>query len=161
MGHHYTPSDGLTILPASPEHVPIIQSMVDVAYSKYIPRMGQLPAPMVADYNEILNTLDVYVLQTADQEVVGSVVLSLNTSARSLQVQNLVVDPAAQGRGYGRILMSHAEQVARQHSFTTITLYTNVKMYENLQLYAKLGFVESDRRTEHGYDRVYFRKDLS
>lgn len=56
--------------------------------------------------------------------------------------------------------MSHAEQVARSRGLNTITLFTNVKMYENICLYAKLGFVETGRRVEGPYERVYFRKVL-
>lgn len=37
-------------------------------------------------------------------------------------------------------------------------LYTNAKMTENLTLYARLGWRETDRRTEQGFERVYFEK---
>ncbi|KAL5354957.1 acyl-CoA N-acyltransferase [Aspergillus floccosus] len=160
MTSSYVQSNGHDILPASPEHIDIIQSMVQAAYSKYIPRMNKPPAPMLADYKEILKTHDVYVLQATENKIVGSIILSTDKDAGAVQVNSLVVDPTAQGRGYGRILMSHAEQVARQSGLMALVLYTNVKMYENLQLYPKLGFVETDRRTEDGYQRVYFRKDL-
>jgi len=33
-------------------------------------------------------------------------------------------------------------------------------MVENLALYAKLGFVETERRVEDGFRRVYFSKAL-
>jgi hypothetical protein len=41
-----------------------------------------------------------------------------------------------------------------------VTLYTNEAMVENLRLYRRLGFVETDRRVEDGYRRVFFRKSL-
>ena len=34
-------------------------------------------------------------------------------------------------------------------------------MTENIGLYESLGYVETDRRTESGYRRVYMRKDLT
>lgn len=154
-------SNGLAIIQATSEHVPAIQSMVRAAYSVYVERIGKPPAPMTADYDEILTTHDVYVLQTAEQKVVGSIVLGADTDATALQVNNLVVDPNAQGRGYGRLLMAHAEETARKQGCSAVTLYTNAKMYENLQLYPRLGFVETGRRRDAGYDRVYFRKELS
>ena len=40
-------------------------------------------------------------------------------------------------------------------------LYTNAKMRENLALYARLGWREVDRRTESGFERVYFEKTVS
>jgi hypothetical protein len=34
-------------------------------------------------------------------------------------------------------------------------------MTENLRLYPSLGYDLIDRRREHGFDRVYFRKSLA
>jgi hypothetical protein len=34
-------------------------------------------------------------------------------------------------------------------------------MTENIGLYSKLGFVETERKQEQGYKRVYMRKILS
>lgn len=39
-----------------------------------------------------------------------------------------------------------------------MALYTNAKMHENLRLYPHLGFTETARRRDQGYDRVFFRK---
>jgi hypothetical protein len=33
-------------------------------------------------------------------------------------------------------------------------------MTDNLSLYPHLGYAEVDRRTEDGFNRVYFEKDL-
>jgi GNAT superfamily N-acetyltransferase len=77
-----------------------------------------------------------------------------------MYVNNLVVDPDAQGKGYGRVLMNCAEDWARAKACTEMALFTNVKMFENLGLYAKMGYDEVERRTEDGFDRVYFRKKL-
>jgi hypothetical protein len=34
-------------------------------------------------------------------------------------------------------------------------------MTENIRMYEHLGYEETDRRTEEGYDRVYMRKTLA
>lgn len=138
--------------------VTAIRAMVDGAYHKYIERLGKLPAPMTADYIPLVATGTVYVLRAAGM-IVGSVVLSPDTD--SIKVNNLVVDPAAQGKGYGRTLMDYAEELARSWGLLAITLYTNEKMHENIALYTKLGFTETHRLSEHGFERVYFRRDLS
>ena len=39
-------------------------------------------------------------------------------------------------------------------------LYTNEKMIDNLSIYPKLGYVEVARRTESGFNRVYFERSL-
>lgn len=142
---------------AKASDVPCIKSIVEAAYSKYIERMGKLPAPMTADYNKLFEAYDVYVLKI-NGEVIGSIILSTETD--SIAINNLVLDPSAQGRGYGRVLMNLAEDVALEQDLTAITLYTNEKMYENIALYKKLGFSETGRRREAGFHRVFFRKSL-
>ncbi|KAL7937192.1 acyl-CoA N-acyltransferase [Trichoderma chlorosporum] len=158
--------NGLGIRRATSDDVPSIQAMVNASYSKYIERIGKPPAPMAADYNELLNTREIYVLESSSDDdrmgkIVGSIVLGVDVEAEAVMVNNLVVEPAAQGRGYGRVLMDFAEDVAREREIGAVALFTNVKMYENMGLYAKLGFVETGRTTEDGYERVYFRKELS
>lgn len=140
-----------------------IKQIVLAAYSKYVPRMGgQEPAPMAADYHTIIasRSQEVFVLRRqGDGKVLGSVLLS-DPGDGSIKVNNLVVDAAAQGRGYGRLLMDFAEGVARERGRAALTLFTNEKMTENIVLYPKMGFVEVGRRVEDGYSRVYFRKAL-
>lgn len=134
--------------------------MVDSAYSKYIERIGKPPAPMLANYDEMLETHDIFVLEDLANEIVGSIVLAVDKNTRSVEINNLVISPTAQGRGYGRVLLNCAQDIARSESCSALTLYTNVKMYENLGMYVKMGFVETGRKTEDGFERVFFRKDL-
>jgi hypothetical protein len=56
--------------------------------------------------------------------------------------------------------MRYAEDFAKCQGRNALILYTNVVMVENLALYPKMGFVETERRTEEGFERVYFRKEL-
>jgi hypothetical protein len=41
-----------------------------------------------------------------------------------------------------------------------LDLFTNEVMTENQAIYARLGYRETGRRTEDGYQRVYMEKDL-
>lgn len=150
-----------TICKANVEDVANIEAIVKSAYSKYIDRIGHPPAPMLQNYMQVIEAEDVYVIRMGDDgTILGSIVLSVDEEEKSIKVNNLVVDTAAQGRGYGRTLLDHAVAMARARGLTALTLFTNVKMYENIGLYTKLGFVETRRRTEGPYERVYFRKDL-
>ena len=152
-----TGAGGLVVEQATAGDVPAIKPMVGAAYSKYVERLGKLPAAMTVDYDKLVEEQDVYVLR-ADGSVVGSVVLS--REGDSIKVNNLVVDPSVQGRGYGRVLMDHAERVARAQGLAAVTLFANEKMHENITLYTRLGFTETGRRTEDGFNRVFFRKEL-
>lgn len=149
---------------ALPSDAEAIKQIVIAAYSKYVPRMGgQEPAPMAANYHSIItsHSQEVFALRRQeDDKLVGSILLS-DPGDGSVKVNNLVVDEAAQGRGYGKLLMAFAEQIARDRGRTALTLFTNEKMMENVVLYLKMGFVEVERKVEDGYSRVYFRKTLS
>lgn len=137
--------------------VTAIRAVVEAAYSGYVPRIGRPPAPMTADYETLVAAGDVWV-GDADGRIVG--VLVIRASGDALELENVAVDPAAQGLGHGRTLVGFAESRARELGLEAVELYTNEAMVENVQLYPRLGFVETERRVEDGYRRVYFRKTL-
>lgn len=139
------------ITPATTEDVPAIIAMVHGAYSHYTERIGKPPAPMTADYYELLTTHDVFVLREVENApAVGSIVLLAPDGSDALNINNLVVDVSAQGKGYGKQLMQFAEDLARERGRAALELYTNVKMHENIALYAKLKFTETGRRVDSG-----------
>jgi hypothetical protein len=53
------------------------------------------------------------------------------------------------------------DEVAVRLGLRRVHLYTNAKMTANLSIYPRLGYVEIDRRSEDGFDRVYFEKRLA
>ena len=150
--------EGTTLSRAVAADIPRIESIVRAAYTKYIPRIGTEPAPMKADYGALLTTHDIFALR-ANDVLVGAVVLKIND--RSVQLNNLTVDPECQGKGYGKVLMRCADDWARENGCDEVVLYTNVKMVENFGLYAKLGYTETGRGMQDGYERAFFRKAIS
>ena len=56
--------------------------------------------------------------------------------------------------------MAHAVGEARRRRLPAIRLYTNAAMTENLSIYAHMGFVETHRAVEKGFNRVYLRWTL-
>ena len=75
-------------------------------------------------------------------------------------LDNLAVDPRYQGRGLGRLLLGLTEAETRRLGLREVRLYTHVLMTENQALYAHCGYVEYDRRTVGGRERVFMRKAL-
>ena len=134
-----------------------IREVVDSAYAQYVERMGKPPAPMLADYESLVTAGDVWI---GDDEELVIGVLVMRPSGEALELENVAVSPSHQGHGYGRALIDFAERRARELGLPAVTLYTNEAMVENLRLYARLGFVETERRVEDGYRRVFFRKAL-
>lgn len=159
LGSTSPPRSKLKLDKATIEDIPAIQSMVNAAYSKYIERIGKPPAPMTQDWDQVIRTHEILVLRDNEQ-IVGSITLREDEQTTSLKINNVVVNPGEQGRGYGYHMIKYAEVEAQNKGLSSVTLFTNVKMFENLGFYAKLGFVETDRRMEDGFERVYFYKKL-
>jgi GNAT superfamily N-acetyltransferase len=143
---------------AEPTDLAAVRACVRAAYAIYVPRMGREPAPMTADYEALIEGREVWV--ACDDDTLEGV-LVLRAEPNSLLLENVAVTPAKQGRGIGLALIAFAEQHARDLGRHEIVLYTNELMTENLRLYPRLGYVETDRRVEDGYSRVYFRKRIT
>jgi ribosomal protein S18 acetylase RimI-like enzyme len=144
--------------PAEAEDVPAITGCARAAYDRYVSRIGREPAPMVADFAALVAAGEVHVL-LAGGDLAGFIVV--RPGPDHLFVENLAVHPDRQGQGLGRRLVAFAEATARAGGLPALELYTNVKMTENFPFYRGLGFVETERRHEDGFDRVYMRKKLA
>jgi ribosomal protein S18 acetylase RimI-like enzyme len=147
----------VVVRPAQPDDLLQIEAVVQRAYRIYIDRIGRRPAPMDDDYRTKIAGGEVYVAESGGR-VAGIVVII--TAHDHVLVENVAVDPGFQGRGIGRALMAHAERHAGEHGLDELRLYTNAAMTENLTLYPRLGYREDDRRTEDGFERVFFSKRL-
>jgi ribosomal protein S18 acetylase RimI-like enzyme len=78
-----------------------------------------------------------------------------------LLLDNIAVRPERQGQGLGRRLIEFAEAEARRLGYRELRLYTHEKMVENIALYRRLGFEQTGRGHEAGYDRVFMTKHLA
>lgn len=139
------------------EDTTAVTQCVDRAYTKYIPLLGQKPGPMTEDYRRVIARHEVYVA-TDGRELCG--VLVLIPQHRFLLLDNIAVDPSVQGRGIGGRLFALAEQRTRELGLSAIELYTHVCMTDNQSLYPALGYRETRRVREKGFDRIYYRKQL-
>ena len=143
--------------PASAADLPAVQALVARAYGHYVARIGKPPGPMLDDYAARIAEGAVQVLEE-DGRLVGLLVLL--PEADHLLLDNVAVDPAAQGRGHGRRLVAAAEDEARRLGLPELRLYTHELMSENVAMYERLGFVETHRGQQAGYARVFMRKRL-
>src|SRR5438309_1456736 len=66
-------------------------------------------------------------------------------------VESVVVDQAARGSGYGRLLMEHAEACAREAGCYKIGLASNRKRDEAHSFYARLGY----KPTHQGFTKYF------
>ena len=146
----------LSLRRATAADLPAIKAVIDAAYARYLTRMDKPPAPMFRVYGPSV--------EAGTTWVTGSpitAVLTLYPRDDHMYVENIAVDPSAQGRGLGRALMEFAEQEAARRKLSRMALVTNEAMTENQAIYARLGYVEIERRSEDGYRRVYMEKPLT
>jgi ribosomal protein S18 acetylase RimI-like enzyme len=142
---------------ATAADVPAIAQTVALAYGHYIARMGRPPAPMLDDHAARVSAGTAWVL-TEGAAVSG--ILVLLPLPDHLLLDNIAVAPDRQGCGLGRRLLTFAEAEALRRGYREIRLYTHETMVENQCLYAAIGYEETGRGTEVGYERVFMRKRL-
>ena len=144
---------------ARPEDRVAVEAIVQAAYAIYVDRIGKPPGPMLDDYAGLIEDDIVSVLEDADGTVAAIIVLVPQPD--HLLLDNIAVRPDRQGQGLGRRLIGFAEDEARRLGFAELRLYTHEKMVENIALYSRLGFAETGRGHQAGYDRVFMTKRLA
>ena len=143
--------------PAYDRDASAVAACVNAAYRSYVGRIGRPPGPMTEDYAKVIRECRVTVAESRGT-IIGVLVLAVTDEGFLLE--SVAVDPSHQGKGLGKTLIEFTEAEARREGFQSIYLYTHEKMTENKALYSKIGYIEFDRRTEQGLDRVYMRKSL-
>jgi ribosomal protein S18 acetylase RimI-like enzyme len=143
---------------ARTDDVARIREIARAAYARYVPRIGREPAPMVANYDADVRAGRIVVLEV-EHNVIGYLVAWSEYDAYF--IENIGIEPQLQGKGWGRRLVDHAATEAAHLGLPALRLYTNAAMTENLSMYAHLGFVETHRVTEDGFNRVYMRLNLA
>ena len=114
------------------------------------------PAPMTADYEKLVAAGDVWVGEK-DGRVVG--VLVIRPADDALELENVAVDPASRGSATAARSSRSPRARARARSRCGRAVHERGDGREP-ELYTRLGYVETGRRVEDGYRRVYFRKTL-
>jgi ribosomal protein S18 acetylase RimI-like enzyme len=137
--------------------VPVIVEIVDQAYRHYIARIGKPPGPMLDDYAARVSEGAVWVLE--EGALIAAIIVLLPTP-NYLLLDNIAVSPSRQGLGLGRRLLAFAEEEALRRGYREIRLYTHQTMVENQRLYASIGYEETGRGAEAGYNRLFMRKQL-
>jgi GNAT superfamily N-acetyltransferase len=77
-----------------------------------------------------------------------------------LWIENLAVAPERQGRGYGHLLLAHAEKRAVEIGRGEIRLMTNGAFAANLAFYAKLGYAIERAEPFRGGTAVHMSKRI-
>jgi GNAT superfamily N-acetyltransferase len=142
---------------ARPDEAAAVAALVEAAFAQHVAAVGRRPAPMDDDHAAHIARGDQWVV---DQD--GALIASMVLLERDdhLVVDNVAVAPGRQGEGLGRALLAFAQDEALRRGRPELRLYTNAAMAGNLVFYPRLGFTEVERRTEHGFQRVFYAKRL-
>ena len=146
-----------TLRQAAASDAAAVRALVRAAYAKWVPLIGREPKPMGADYEAavVRHRIDLAYL---DGQLAG--LIETIAEPDHLMVENVAVAPAFQGRGLGRRLMAHAEQLAAAHGYREIRLYTNQRFAGNVRLYQAIGY-RIDREEESALGvTVYMSKPI-
>jgi len=145
---------------ATLEDAIIVRDLTRTAYAKWVPLLGREPLPMTADYEAAVRDHLVDMLYQ-DNELAA--LIEMSPEADRLLIVNVAVSPAYQGRGYGRALLVHAEEIAGSLGLKELRLYTSIHLTDNVKLYKRMGY-KIDREEEvspHLGVFVYMSKHLS
>ncbi len=150
-------SEAIALRPAVATDALAIRDLTRAAYAKWVPVIGREPKPMTADYAQAVRNHRFDLLH-----VDGALAALIETIPQTdhLLIENVAVSPDFQGRGLGRKLLAHAEDVAASMGYDQIKLYTNKLFAANVLLYARLGYVvEREERSSLGV-AVHMRKPV-
>lgn len=146
-----------TIRAATANDTVAVKDCVDAAFGHYVERIGKPPGPMLVDYPAEIKAGHTWVAEIEGQ-IVG-VIVQYETEL-GFYIDTVAALPPWQGTGVGRALLTFAEREARRLGYSSIYLCTNAKMTENQVFYPRIGYVETARKHDGGYDRVFYAKLL-
>ena len=114
-----------------------IRALTRAAYAKWVAVTGREPLPMRVDYTEAVKTHRFDLLY-----VDGHLAALIETvpDGDAMLIVNVAVATTMQGRGFGTLLLKHAEELAASSGSRRTRHYTNKLFTENLRLYEALGY---------------------
>ncbi len=134
-----------------------VRDIVRAAYAKWVPVIGREPMPMKVDYAEAIVRNRIDLLETGVMAV-GLIETILHDD--HLYIENIAVRPEFHGRGYGRHLLAHAEDIAFSADYGEIRLLTNAAFAANVSLYERCGYVVTHTEPFMGGTTLYLSKQL-
>lgn len=154
-----------TIVPASPADYPIVQRL---AHTIWPPTFGNILSPAQIDYMlELMYSIPALTRQAAEGQVfhllyddrpevgrpVGYLSHQLDYLPGTTKIHKIYLLPELQGRGYGRLLIQYAEQLARRAGQQRLRLDVNIHN-RAITFYERMGFEKIERYDTdigHGY----------
>lgn len=141
---------------ATPNDIALVTALTRAAYTPWIAVIQREPLPMQTDYAQAIQTHRIDILDQPDPVAL----IEMIPRNDHLWLENLAVHPDHQGRGIGRQLLAHAEQVARSLTLPEIRLLTNAAFTRNLSFYTAQGFTLTHLEPFKSGQTAHFTKRL-
>lgn len=128
--------------------------------------LRQVNADMGLDDADMDNIEEVYINAHGEflvGEYQGKVVAMgalRKVSEDTVELKRMRVDPAHQGRGFGKQMLLHLEKRARELGYKTIVLDTTKGQIVANEMYQKHGYKETGRKHWKGYEVIFYKKEL-
>lgn len=84
----------------------------------------------------------------------------VDPDGETAEIRSVRVDPDHQRRGVGSALVTGLQERAREAGFDRMVLDTNVDLAGARGLYRSLGYDPVGREAAHGFELVYFEREL-
>lgn len=129
---------------ATPADAATVRDLTRAAYAQWVSVLGREAKPMTTDYDVAVRDHIIDMLYV-DGELAA--LIEMHPEPDHLLIVNIAVSPACQGRGYGRALLAHAEELTRSFGLGEMRLYTSSRLTGNVKLYERVGY-KVDREEE-------------
>ena len=93
--------------------------------------------------SQIEDGYDYYLVESSENEHAGYFAISIASNKNELVLSKLYFLPSERGKGLGRNVINHLENVAKDHGIERITLTVFEKNVQAMQIYESMGFTVS------------------
>ncbi|MEB2843547.1 GNAT family N-acetyltransferase [Rhizobiales bacterium RZME27] len=152
----------VSIRRAGPPDAILVRDIVRSAYAKWVPVIGREPMPMTVEYAEAIARNRIDLLEAGGMAVglIETILRDDHLYDDHLYIENIAVRPECHGRGYGRHLLAHAEDIAFSAGQGEIRLLTNAAFAANVVLYEHCGYTVTHTEPFMGGTTLYLKKRL-
>ncbi|MCG7420367.1 GNAT family N-acetyltransferase [Macrococcus epidermidis] len=96
-----------------------------------------LADPSIEMINQYISESSIFILEQS--KFTGVVVLK-EVSESTMEIMNIAVSEAYQGKGYGKLMLKEAEKMAKHSGYNNLIIATANSSLNQLALYQKCGF---------------------
>ena len=130
-------SGGMVLCRADHARLAEVVELQQAAYARNRVMLGLEPLPLLADYEEIFATMEVWIAEDAGRIQAA---LILEPQPDYMLLWSISTRPGAQGKGLGRKLLAAADVRARELGLDTIRLYTGATLEHLVTWYQRHGY---------------------